>query len=214
MSVAYTRESETVRRSAFVNSTIECLAEHGYHGTSVRRIAEKAGVAPGLLTHYYDGKGALIAEAYRQLADLTFSHAAGAADQAGDDARLRFNAFITASYFGPQTAFDLFKVWINFWALTLTEPSVRAAHAETYGRYRQRLSELIEELLADSGQTASEAELTSLAIGTNAVIDGLWLEYSLDPGTFDTSEAVRITQRFVGRSLGVDLEVDALPAAK
>ncbi len=205
MSVTYTRESEKVRRQAFVDATIECLAEFGYHGTSVRRIADKAGVAAGLLTHYFAGKEELIAAAYQQLSDATFDHAIAAAERAGDDPCLRFRAFITAGFFGPELPFNILKVWINFWALTLTEPRIRVAHAETYGRYRNQLALLIEQLLTSSGQSCSRADIEALAIGTNAVTDGLWLEYSLDPDTFDAEQAVQIACRFVGRGLGIDL---------
>ena len=205
MTAAYTRESRKVRWQAFVDATIECLAEHGYHGTSVRKIAEKANVAPGLLTHYFTGKDALIAAAYRLLADITLNHAEAAAQRAGDDERARLSAFITASFFGPDMPFNLLKVWVSFWTLTLTEPLVRQAHTETYGRYRQRLSELIGEVIAADGRTVPDAEIATLAIGANAVIDGLWLEYSLDPDTFDAVQAAEITCRFIGASLGVDL---------
>ena len=214
MNSTYTRESKAARQQAFIDATIACLAEYGYHGTSVRRIAEKADVTAGLLTHYYSGKDELIAAAYRTLAAMTLNHAEKAVARAGDDARLRLDAFITASFFGPELPFNPLKVWVSFWTLTLTEPMVRNAHAETYGRYRRRLTELLEDVLALTGRNVTPAEREALSIGTVSLIDGLWLEYSMDPDTIDAVQAADIARQFVGSSLGIDLNPQASPDRK
>ena len=205
MSGSYTRESQQARKQAFVRATIACLAEYGYHGTSVRRIAEKANVAPGLLTHYFSGKEELIAAAYRDLAETTFEHSQTAVGRAGSDPHDRLRAFVTASFFGPELPFNVLKVWVNFWSLTFTEPLVREAHALTYRRFRERLGELIRDVFATTGHAATAAEIEHLAIGANAVIDGLWLEYSLDPDSFDSVQAAQIACEFIGRGIGAEL---------
>jgi len=56
------------KKQLFIEAAICPLANHGYKGTTVRQIARYAGVAPGLLTHYYEGKEVLIAESYKFLA--------------------------------------------------------------------------------------------------------------------------------------------------
>ncbi len=205
MEPAYTRQTRPVRVQAFVDATIDCLAESGYHAASVRRIAGRAGVTPGLLTHYFAGKAELIAAAYRHLADLTFAHALAVADAEGADARRRLAAFVSASFGGPDLPYDIFKVWISFWALTVTEPSVAQVHAETYGRVRSELERMISDVMRSQGRSADGNDIRRLGIGANAVIDGMWLEFSLDPGTFDDAEAAAIACRMVGAVLGVDL---------
>jgi AcrR family transcriptional regulator len=205
MNVAFSRKSEQHRRQAFIRATMTCLAEHGYHGTSVRKIAAQAGVTPGLLTHYYTGKEQLIADAYRHGADLTREHAQCAANAAGRCPVARFQAFVAASFTGPDIGADIFRVWLNFWAVTVTEPLVRQAHAETYADYRNILAGLIAAILKAQGKQHTQDDVKTLAIGTNAIIDGLWLERGLDPETFDAGQAARIVCRFAGATLGVDL---------
>lgn len=56
------------KKQLFIDAAICSLANHGYKGTTVRQIAKYAGVTPGLLTHYYQGKEVLIAESYKYLA--------------------------------------------------------------------------------------------------------------------------------------------------
>lgn len=43
-------------------AALELFCEHGYAGTSTRRIAEKAGVTEGLVFHYFGTKDALLLE--------------------------------------------------------------------------------------------------------------------------------------------------------
>jgi len=43
-------------------AALELFCEHGYAGTSTRRIAEKAGVTEGLVFHYFGTKDALLVE--------------------------------------------------------------------------------------------------------------------------------------------------------
>ena len=47
-------------RARIVDAALHLFAEHGYDGTSVRMIAERAGVSPGLLYHYFPAKEALL----------------------------------------------------------------------------------------------------------------------------------------------------------
>jgi AcrR family transcriptional regulator len=48
------------RRQAIVQATVDCLALHGYHGTSMRTIAEAVGLTKGGLYPYFDSKDAIL----------------------------------------------------------------------------------------------------------------------------------------------------------
>lgn len=51
-----------IRREQVLAAALELFCEHGYAGTSTRRIAEKAGVTEGLVFHYFATKDALLLE--------------------------------------------------------------------------------------------------------------------------------------------------------
>ena len=58
-----TREEATqARRQKIVEAALECFLVKGFHQTSIRDIAGKAGVSLGNLYNHFDGKEALIAE--------------------------------------------------------------------------------------------------------------------------------------------------------
>ncbi|MFO0580469.1 MAG: TetR/AcrR family transcriptional regulator [Polyangia bacterium] len=51
-----------IRREQVLAAALELFCEHGYAGTSTKRIAEKAGVTEGLVFHYFGTKDALLIE--------------------------------------------------------------------------------------------------------------------------------------------------------
>ncbi len=55
-------ETAQARRHLLVNVAAECFAEKGFHQTSMRDLAERAGVSLGNLYNHFDSKTALIAE--------------------------------------------------------------------------------------------------------------------------------------------------------
>ncbi|MGN6690786.1 MAG: TetR/AcrR family transcriptional regulator [Sphingopyxis sp.] len=186
---AFTRESADARRADLIEATAAVLAEHGLAGTNVRAICAKAGVSPGLLRHYFAGIDDLVAATYQATSDRMDAIFAGAVEGAGADHRARLTAYLTASFRPPVTDPELLGAWTAFWALARSDARMAAIHAESYAGYRERLGEL----LTDCG--AKDA--ARLAIMLTAMVDGLWLELSLDAESFGAEAAVQMVERAV-----------------
>ena len=174
---AFTRESADARRADLIDATAACLAELGLAGTSVRAICAKAGVSPGLLRHYFGGIDDLIAAAYQATSDRMDAVFAAAADAAGSDPR------------APVTDPQLLGAWTAFWALARSDARMAAIHADSYAGYRARLRDL----LAPCGARDPD----QLAILLTAMVDGLWLELSLDASSFGADSAAAMVERAV-----------------
>ena len=56
-------EKSKEMRARLIEATLDCLQDNGYHGTSLSRILEKAGVSRGAWRHHYRSKKELIAAA-------------------------------------------------------------------------------------------------------------------------------------------------------
>ncbi|MDD2501941.1 MAG: helix-turn-helix domain containing protein, partial [Geobacter sp.] len=54
----------TDKRIAVIQATIELVAEYGFHGSPMSRVAKRAGVAAGTIYHYFESKDALIESSY------------------------------------------------------------------------------------------------------------------------------------------------------
>ncbi|SKB64565.1 TetR/AcrR family transcriptional regulator [Sphingopyxis flava] len=190
---AFTRESADARRNALIEATAACLAEHGLAGTHVRAICARAGVSPGLLRHYFAGIDELIAATYRATSDRMDAIFAAAVEAAGSDPRARLNAYLTTSFRPPVTDPELLGAWTAFWALARSDGRMAAIHAESYAGYRARLAELL--------AACGAAESGRLAIMLTAMVDGLWLELSLDPASFGGEAAAQMVEQAVAALL-------------
>jgi AcrR family transcriptional regulator len=187
---AFTRESADARRTGLIEATAAVLAEHGLAGTNVRAICAKAGVSPGLLRHYFGGIDDLVAATYQATSDRMDAIFAAAVEGAGADPRARLLAYLTASFRPPVTDPKLLGAWTAFWALSRNDARMAAIHAESYAGYRERLGGLL---------TACDAlDAERLAIMLTAMVDGLWLELSLDAESFGAEAAVEMIERAVG----------------
>ena len=187
----FTREAADTRQHALIEATAVCLAEAGTAGTSVRAICLRAGVSPGLLRHYFAGVDALVAETYRSVTATLSATLSAAAEAAGDDPRARLIAYVTASFRPPVTDPMLLATWLAFWSLVKTDPAIAAIHGETYRAYRGDL----EALLVRCGLDPARAG--QVAIALSALVDGLWLELSLDPTTFTPEAASAMAIRWL-----------------
>jgi len=188
---SFNREAPDTRRQALIDAAAACLAAQGVAGTSVRAICARAGVSPGLLRHYFDGVDALIAETYRHVTQRVSDTFAAAVEAAGESPRARLIAYVTASFKPPITDPALLATWLAFWSLVKTDPAIAAIHGETYRAYRDDL----EALLGACGMAATDAG--PVAIALTALVDGLWLELSLDPTTFGAEQASAMAVRWL-----------------
>ncbi|MEA1082127.1 TetR/AcrR family transcriptional regulator [Marinobacter qingdaonensis] len=78
------RQRDDSKRLAFLEATLKEVAEFGFAGTSVARIARSAGVSPGTLYIYYADKNALLEAAFFYVSDQVIG-AAVASFQQGTD---------------------------------------------------------------------------------------------------------------------------------
>lgn len=183
----FSREQAEVRRQALVEAALESLAARGLGAVSVRDVAARAGVSPGLLRHHFGGFSNLLNEAYRQTFARIDAGFDAAMAGAGHDPEQRMAAFLQAS-FGPAIVDrDLLSAWLGFWGLVRSDPDAAAVHAEGYAAYRGRIERLLSDL---AGARGVEIDARLGAIGLSAMLDGLWLELCLDPGAFTPEEAI------------------------
>ncbi len=197
----YRRESEENRRSALIAATQELVAEGGPEAATVRAIAERAGVTPGLIRHYFTSKDELNRAAYRTLMDGMTAKGSDAIEGVGAQPAERLAAFIAASLRAPVLDAGAVVLWAGYMHKVRSDPDLLAVHEAGYLAYRDTLQRLIEALPRETqpGQTRREA------IACNALIDGLWVEGSLLHAIFAPGEVVSIGLDSAGTLLGIDL---------
>ena len=199
----YRRLPEDERRQLLVQATLDCLASYNLAGTTVRRIAEKAEVTPGLVTHYFSGKEALIGAAYQYLAEKYLHDYRRLSDSTAVNPIEQLKAFIGAA-FEPETLDqDLLRVWTGFWTLSLSDKSIQAIHQDTAKKTRQHLGKLIRNSFEFMGKEIDDKEVFELTIVIWSLVDGMWLTWGLDPNLFKAQTGRRIALDMIAARLGL-----------
>jgi TetR/AcrR family transcriptional regulator, transcriptional repressor of bet genes len=196
----FERQLPQVRRQALIAATIECLKRYGHDGLSIRTISAQAGVSVGLINHHFPNKDELVAAAYRHFNGELIAGMQAAVARAGDSAEARLHAFLQASFSAPNLDADVLAVWVVFWGLYRHSRLIQRVHRETYQGYVQLVRGMLAELLppARGRRRRPGVDLRMASIGLTALLDGLWLEWCLEPGTFRPAEAVALCEAWIG----------------
>jgi AcrR family transcriptional regulator len=187
MSPRSVEQNEVVRaesRRRIIESALALFAEHGYEKTSIKMIAQHAGISQGLMYNYFAGKDELLKEIFAQsIADVRESFAR--AEATGDPSD-RVVRLIRASFAVVQDN-------MAFWRLSYgvrTQSSVLALLGDDLLNWIAEIRRTLERYLQAAGhpQPALEAALLF------ALIDGVAQHYVLDPETYPLAE---ISERIV-----------------
>jgi TetR/AcrR family transcriptional regulator, transcriptional repressor of bet genes len=193
--VRFSRLEPELRKAHLIEATLVCLERHGFQGASIRKICAEAGVSVGLINHHYAGKDELVAEAYLAVTGRVMSLLREAIDAAAPSPRARLSAFFRASFSPEVLDPKLLDAWLAFWGAVKTAEAIKQAHDQSYGEYRTILAQALDQLAEGEGWADFDADLA--AIGLSALLDGLWLEYGLNPATFTPEQGVQICEAWV-----------------
>lgn len=115
-------ERSTAMRERLLDATIACLVDHGYAGTTVTRIAKRAGVTRGAQVHHYRTKDDLVTAAVTHLAsksaEFGWSQIARVAD--ADDPVGELLDVLWHMHQGPT-----FTATVELWVAARTDAELR-----------------------------------------------------------------------------------------
>lgn len=143
----------TEKKKIILETTLELVKEHGFHGFPMSEVAKRGGIAVGTIYHYFEGKDELIRELFDYVVEMIFQTASK-----GDDPRktfkeryldlwenlvriytskpsiLRFfELYNNSSYYSPEAHSEdnKFLKWLfNFFAQGLESGSLRPINKE------------------------------------------------------------------------------------
>ena len=192
----YRRALPEDRRVDLVAATLRCLARWGHEGVSVRRIATEAGVSAGLVNHHFEGIEALVAAAYEKVSGDVMA-AILARVEPVEGPRARLSAFFDASFSDMVLDPGLLRVWVVFWSMLPHAEPLKAIQKRTWADYRLTL----ERELAACVPPGAVLDTGRAALGLAALMDGLWLQWCLDPGSYDAATGIALCETFVDDAL-------------
>ncbi|MGH8268543.1 MAG: transcriptional regulator BetI, partial [Steroidobacteraceae bacterium] len=166
-----------------IEVTIDSLAEVGYVGSTLAQIAQRAGVSPGLVGHYFGDKDGLLEAAFRTLA-RRIGERVGERFKLARTPRGRVQAVIDANLAPEEFDQRTGTAWLAFWGQVLHVKGLKRVQAVYQRRMLSNLRHALKRLLP-----ADEAR--SLASMIAAMIDGVWLRAALSRWQEADSESAR-----------------------
>ncbi len=91
------------------------------------------------------------------------------------------------------------QAWLEIWALMAKETALRKLHTEIYRAYHRELIGAIERVASTRRRKVNAASLATAAI---ALVDGLWLNWSIDSRFISAEEAKRAVYDLFEARLG------------
>ena len=167
------------RREQIVTAAIAVFAEQGFAGGSIRTIAERVGVSHATLLQYFGSKEGLLMAVLQEWDRRTVE-----ASLAGVTGLAYFRRLpeVMGSHLSNRGLLELFTT-IAAEATSTAHP----AHTFIQRRYADNLATLASHLqqAVDSGDVAplSPTEITTEVRLVTAVLDGIGLQWLLDPST-------------------------------
>lgn len=138
------QERSRVTQARLLESTVECLVEHGWSGTTTTVVAARAGVSRGAQLHHYPTKSELVMAAVEHLAERRAAEIRqeAAVLPAGPQRLDRVVDMLAAAFTGP-----LFVAALEVWVAARTDPDLRAALVPLEARVGREMHRLAVDLL-------------------------------------------------------------------
>lgn len=188
---AFHHEPEHVRRRALIEATLDAVADLGLAGATVREVAKRASVTPGLIRRYFLGKDQLIESAYATFINAMNNDVCGQVGTGRPAERLE--RLVHAITTEPVASSRHLAIWAAFIGVAPVNSAMASVHRDGYRAMRLALEEIIRDGAQAHGIALSKSMIRRQAIAANAVIDGIWLEVSLDRQAFSDLDIEALT---------------------
>ncbi|MFE3225531.1 TetR/AcrR family transcriptional regulator [Nocardia sp. NPDC059228] len=175
------------RREQIIDEALKAFADNGYRSASIAEIADRCGLSqPGLL-HYFPNKAALLSAVLDYRDRLDYDRLGFDQQLRGKDALVRLTQLVEHNMHVPGLV-RLFTV-LTSEAVTADHP----AHEWALNRYRLLQDYLAGALQAgiDDGSIRKDIDPAAIARQVFAMMDGLQLQWLVDPDTVDMATLFR-----------------------
>lgn len=197
---AFHHEPEDVRRRALIDATLDAVADVGLAGATVREVAARALVTPGLIRRYFLSKDRLVEAAYATFIEEMNNDVRW---QVGEGTpALRLDRLVHAMTTEPIASSRNLAIWAAFIGVAPVDNEMARVHREGYRTMRLTLEAIIRDGSHEHGYSLADAQIARQAIAANAIIDGIWLEVSLERQAFDDVDIERLTLESIRAILG------------
>ncbi len=187
------------RRRRIIETTLSCLARHGAEGTTLRSVCREMGVAPSLVTHFFDGWHDLLLAAYETISDQFISDLTPLLEQEFPTERARMDELIRRYLRTDWVGENTVGANIALWQLSRSVIDLREPFSRCLEDRKRVLRQALAQLAAEAQAKVDVDEMTTCFI---LMLDGVWLELSLNPGNIVEQRARQLCWSWMDAILG------------
>lgn len=181
------------RRIELIDATIASIATHGLGDTTLSTIAAEAGVSPGLVNHYFEGKDELLEATLRHLATQLAMRVRSLMPQ-NPTPLDRIHSIVEGCLKDENFSEGSVQAWLHFWRQVPNNVRFARLQHAINCRFRSNLLFALKQLMSDE-----RAEEASIAI--YALIDGFWLRSATEPNAVRLDVARKICRDYIAMIL-------------
>jgi AcrR family transcriptional regulator len=187
-----------IRRMQVFRAATEVIARETFGGTTIKKVADAAGVSTGTVNYYFVNKRAMLVETLSHIS-AEWSQDVRTAVVQSLPGEPRIQALVEAA--GPTTALNKlrWRVWTSAWSEALYSPELRTVLWRSYEQWLALLSEMFEVINKDLGGPA--VDLAKVARVYDALQNGLFLQILVSDGQLDEETAATL-KSYLRDSLG------------
>ena len=168
------RRAET--RARLLDATVESLIEDGYAGTTIRHVAERAGVSQGAQSHHFPHRVDLVASAFEHLAEQRIDRYAERLQSLSGDRSVRLRALLDLLW--EDFSSPLFTVAAKLWVASADDPELRDRLIPVEKKINRATAEVARQVAGELGEEPGFDRKLAVAMNTVA---GLALVREFDP---------------------------------
>lgn len=168
-----------VQRRMIADAAIAVIGEAGLDGAGLRDVAKAAQVTTGAITHYFEGKDAVLEAALNEIVRRTLERMEAGHEEQG---RWSVDQFIDRAHMHlPIDGHSRgeWRVWLAFWGRAMADHRLRAINQRYYAAIVDNTVGSLQRL-DGAGQTSGR-ELRKLADAVISAVDGIGLRATLEP---------------------------------
>ena len=113
-----------IRREQICRAAAVAIAREGFAGTTMRMVAEEAGVSTGMLNHYFANRQDLLTQALVYVSERTQNRYREAIEQAPAGIE-RLQALLDSALSSDEQMVETWRVWINAYGEAVRLPELR-----------------------------------------------------------------------------------------
>ena len=161
-----------IRRAQIFRAATEVIARESFSGTTLKKVADAAGVSTGTVNHYFSNKRAMLLETLNHISG-EWNDSTRQAIYGAEPGVARLKSLVEAA--GPRSSINKlrWKVWMAAWGEALQFPELRVALRRSRQEWTAILADALELVNMELG--GPEIDTGELARLYDALQNGLFV---------------------------------------